>query len=296
MTVVDERAPTDKLPLPDFLVIGAQKSGTTSLYEYLRSHPQVFMPDIKELDFFTPGINWERGFGWYQRLFTEAGDGVIAVGEASTSYTKWPRYSGSAELIAQHLPQARLIYVIRNPIDRLRSHYVHNVAFGTETASLADAVKRNPDYINFSKYAMQLDQYFVHFGQEQILVITSEALRSQRAATLERVFSFLGVSADWKSDVLEQEFFTSERRLAYPTWVGNTRRWFKKRALGTVKIPRLVPNRVKQLLGKPAQSVYESDRAVISDRLRKDLEEELAPDIRRLRDRLGDDFDGWGIA
>jgi hypothetical protein len=143
---------------------------------------------------------------------------------------------------------------------------------------------------------MQLDQYFVHFREDQILVITSEALRSQRTATLERVFSFLGVRTDWKSDVLEQEFFTSERRLAYPTWVGNTRRWFKKRALGTVKIPRLVPKRVKQLLGKPAQSVYESDQATISDQLREVLEGELAPDIRRLRDRLGDDFDGWGIA
>ena len=143
---------------------------------------------------------------------------------------------------------------------------------------------------------MQLDQYFAHFPKEQILVITSEALRSQRAGTLERVYSFLGVRPDWKSDVLEQEFFTSERRLAYPTWVGNTRRWFKKRSLGTVKIPRLVPDRVKQLLGKPAQSVYESDQATIPQELRTALEEEFAPDIRRLRDLLGQEFEGWGIA
>src|ERR671939_356718 len=82
---VEERSPNRDLPLPDFLVIGAQKSGTTSLYEYLKSHPNVFMPDIKELDFFTPGINWERGFNWYQRLFADADDGVTALGEASTS-------------------------------------------------------------------------------------------------------------------------------------------------------------------------------------------------------------------
>jgi hypothetical protein len=283
-------------PLPDFLVIGAQKSGTTSLYEYLRSHPQVFMPDIKELDFFTPGLNWERGFPWYERLFAEARNGHSVVGEASTSYTKYPRYVGSAELIAQYLPRARLIYAVRHPIDRLRSHYVHNIAFGTETASLAEAVERNPDYINFSKYAMQLDQYDALFPPEQLLVITSEALKSVRAETLRQVYGFIGVDPDWRSEILEQEFFTSERRLAYPAWVGNTRRWFKKRALGTVKLPRLVPDRVKQVLGKPAQSVYQSERATVPDTLRAELEKEFASDVARLKTRLGSSFDGWGIA
>jgi Sulfotransferase domain len=293
---MEDGSPNSKLSLPDFLVIGAQKSGTTSLYEYLRSHPQVFMPDIKELDFFTPGINWERGFSWYQRLFADAGDGISAIGEASTSYTKYPRYSGSAELIAQYLPHARLIYVVRDPISRLRSHYVHNIAFGTETAPLAQAVETNPDYINFSKYAMQLDQYRPLFRSDQLLVITSEDLRSARAKTLRRVYSFLGVQEDWTSDVLEQEFFTSERRLAYPAWVGNTRRWFKKRLFSTVKIPRLVPDRVKQMLGKPAQSVYDSDEAAISPALRAELKAEFAPDVLRLRGLLSEDFDGWNIA
>jgi Sulfotransferase domain len=296
MSSMNDQTPDSKLPLPDFLVIGAQKSGTTSLYEYLRSHPQVFMPDIKELDFFTPGINWERGFGWYQRLFADADEGISAIGEASTSYTKYPRYSGSAELISRYLPDARLIYVLRDPIDRLRSHYVHNVAFGTETAPLAKAVERNPDYINFSKYAMQLEQYLSHFGTEQILVITSEALRSRRVETLTGVFGFLGVRDDWKSDVLEQEFFTSDRRLAYPAWVGNTRRWFKKRVFSTVKLPRLIPDRVKQLLGKPAQSVYDSADAAIPASLREQLEEEFAADIQRLRTLLGREFEGWNIA
>jgi hypothetical protein len=293
---MNDQSPNPELRLPDFLVIGAQKSGTTSLYEYLRSHPQIFMPDIKELDFFTPGINWERGFGWYQRLFADVDPGTTAVGEASTSYTKFPRYSGSAELIARYMPEARLIYVLRNPIDRLRSHYVHNIAFGTETEPLVQAVERNPDYINFSKYAMQLEQYLSYFRQDQLLVITSEALRSSRAETLRRVYSFLDVRSDWTSEVIEQEFFTSERRLAYPAWVGNTRRWFKKRLFTTVKIPRLVPDRVKQLLGKPAQGVYESEQAALPESLRKELEAEFSTDIRKLRTLRPEPFDGWGIA
>jgi Sulfotransferase domain len=293
---MNEQAPNSNLPLPDFLVIGAQKSGTTSLYEYLRSHPEVFMPDIKELDFFTPELNWERGFGWYQRLFANPGEGIKAIGEASTSYTKYPRYSGSVELISQYLPKANLIYVIRNPIDRLRSHYVHNVAFGNETEPLVRAVERNPDYINFGKYAMQLNHYLSSFPMQQLLIITSEALRNSRKETLSKVYSFIGVQQDWTSDVQGQEFFNSERRLAYPTWVGNTRRWFKKRLFSSVKIPRLVPAPVKKALGKPMKNVYESEQAVIPESLRKELEAEFAGDIRELRSLLGGEFEGWDIA
>jgi Sulfotransferase domain len=293
---MDRQSASVKLSFPDFLVIGAQKSGTTSLYEYLRAHPQIFMPDIKELDFFTPGLNWERGLDWYRKLFAEVGEGIVAVGEASTSYTKYPRYAGSAQLISRYIPDARLIYVMRDPIDRLRSHYVHNVAFGIETAPLAEAIERNPDYINFSKYAMQLDQYLAHFPLDQLLIITSEALRASRAETLRRVYGFLGVRSDWTSDIQGQEFFTSERRLAYPAWVGATRRWAKKRLFATVKVPRFVPGPIKHLLGKPAQSVYQSDKAAISESLRVQLIAEFAPDIRRLGDLLGEDFDGWNIA
>ena len=117
--------------LPSFLVIGAMKAGTTSLYHYLHAHPQVFMPSIKELDFFVAGGNWGRGLHWYQKQFAGAGPGAVAVGEASTMYTKYPSVDGVPERIAAHLPEVRLVYVVRDPIDRIRSHYRHRVAVGT---------------------------------------------------------------------------------------------------------------------------------------------------------------------
>ena len=80
--------------LPTFLVIGAMKAGTTSLYHYLRDHPQVFMPETKEVNFFNPRRNWHRGMTWYEEQFSAAPPGTVAVGEASTSYTKYPEVDG----------------------------------------------------------------------------------------------------------------------------------------------------------------------------------------------------------
>src|SRR5207244_8421308 len=90
--------PSPLAMLPTFLVIGAMKSGTTSLYRYLQAHPDVFMSEQKELNYFTQGANqnWEKGLAWYQAQFEQAGK-ARAVGEASTNYTKYPQFQGVPE-------------------------------------------------------------------------------------------------------------------------------------------------------------------------------------------------------
>lgn len=112
--------------LPNFLIIGARKAGTTSMYYYLQAHPQVYMSPEKELKFFVPEKNWTRGVAWYEQYFDEAGD-AIAIGEASPSYTRYPRSRGIPALIAEVLPKARLIYLVRHPVDRMVSHYLANL-------------------------------------------------------------------------------------------------------------------------------------------------------------------------
>src|SRR5215211_9390855 len=107
--------------LPNFLVIGAMKAGTTSLYHYLRHHPQVFMPEIKELNFFNPLRNWRRGVEWYEEQFEGIPDSVVAIGEASTSYTKFPWIREVPARITSVLGEIRLIYVVRDPIERMQS-------------------------------------------------------------------------------------------------------------------------------------------------------------------------------
>ena len=117
------------MTLPTFLIIGTMKGGTTSLYRYLRQHPEVFMPERKELNFFVdeyagPPIdppeerNWSRGITWYEHQFADA-ERERAVGEASANYSRHPTYPGVAERIAAVVPNVKLIYVMRNPIDRV---------------------------------------------------------------------------------------------------------------------------------------------------------------------------------
>ena len=130
------------MTLPTFLIIGTMKGGTTSLHRYLRQHPEVFMPERKELNFFLdeyagPPIdppeerNWSRGITWYERQFAGAED-ERAVGEASANYSRYPTYPGVAERIAKIVPEMKLIYLMRNPIDRVLSHYLHDFAKGRE--------------------------------------------------------------------------------------------------------------------------------------------------------------------
>lgn len=292
----------DRPGLPSFLVIGAMKAGTTSLYHYLRHHPQVFMPRIKELDFFAGESNWRRGLGWYARQFAEAGPTAIAIGEASTAYTKYPHYQGVAERIAEHIPQALLVYVVRHPIERIRSHYQHRVAVGAETEPMECALIENPIYLDYSRYAMQIDRYLQHFPRERLLIVTSEGLRHDRLDTIRNVYTFLGVDPDWVPPTIDREFYRTEGRPVYPSalWpVRRTiRRWFPaaKRAKELVDSfsLRVSEDRGGGSGGPPAFG--SSARAEIPPGLRGLLEDRLRDDVRRLRTYLGPAFDGWGIS
>src|SRR5690242_1505303 len=110
--------------LPNFLVIAPPKTGSTSLHRYLEAHPEVFMSEQKELRFFIEQRNWNRGLAWYERHFRNAA-GAKAVGEASPGYALYPLYQGVPERIASVLgTRCRFLYVVRNPVDRIRSHYL----------------------------------------------------------------------------------------------------------------------------------------------------------------------------
>src|SRR5436190_12136822 len=100
--------------LPHFVVIGAMKAGTTSLWHYLRAHPRVYMPRIKELRYFQKGGALSRGLAWYEAQFAAAEPGQLA-GEASPGYTKYPHQTGVPERMAAVIPDARLVYVVRDP-------------------------------------------------------------------------------------------------------------------------------------------------------------------------------------
>ena len=284
--------------LPNFLVIGAMKAGTTSLFHYLQAHPQVFMSPLKELDFFVAEANWTRGLGWYRKQFAGAGPDVTAIGEASTSYTKFPQYRGAPQRIRACLTAPRLIYVVRNPIDRIRSHYQHRVLAGSERQPLGEAVMRDPTYVDCSRYGFQLAQYLEYFSPEQILVITAEALREARASTISEVYSFIGVDSGFVPDILEQEFYRTEERARYPTYVWSLRRFVKKHFPVSKKAKEFVDSVLPRLLrrtplaGKaPARSQFD-----MPDDVRRRLAAMLSADMHQLRAFMPEGFDGWLIA
>ena len=277
--------------LPNFLIIGAMKAGTTSLYSYLGVHPEVFMSETKELHYFVAEKNLRRGLGWYERQFRQAGQ-AIAVGEASTDYTKYPLFRGVPERIAKLIPGVRLIYVLRNPLERIRSHYLHDVARGKERRWIGDAVSGNEHYLAPSRYALQIEEYLEHFPREQLLLVTSEDLRNDRRATLRRVHDFIGVNSDWSTPDQDREYNATSQKTV-PSLPFRAARHIP----GAARLRLLAPRQVvaaERLLGTTKRPV-DAESATMSAALERELVAELEPDLARLRSHLDEDFDAWGL-
>ncbi len=209
-------------PLPGFLIIGAQKAGTTALYSYLREHPSVTGPPWKEVSYFDRQF-W-RGASWYRGNFPNtlylrrirARTGVEPiVGEASPSYLFHPL---APERAAALLPGVRVIALVRNPIDRALSHYHHEVALGREALPFEQALAKEDErmegelermrdpryfshawwnftYLSRGRYAEQLERWLEVVPRERLLVIPSEDLLERPGETYGQVLDFLGAPA-----------------------------------------------------------------------------------------------------
>jgi Sulfotransferase domain len=269
---------------PDFLVIGAMKAGTTSLYHYLGGHPEVCASPTKEIRFFSHHENWSRGTQWYEGHFS--GDGRTRVaGEASTEYSMYPWYPDVPKRVASLYPDMRLIYIIREPIARMRSHYAHQRVRGREQRPIEKALLDDPLYTTVSSYALQLEQYLAYFPPERILVVDAGDLRTARRVTLERVFGFLGVSTSLERDEFDEERNLTEaghprkalkRMYRLPGYV--TARKLAHAVLGDRVIARLAYRRV----GSEELALPPSTENELRDRLASDQEE-----LGRLLPRLG---------
>src|SRR5919112_17920 len=177
------------MTMPNFLIIGAMKSGTTALYYYLEQHPEIYMSPVKEPNFFSSQepanvADTVTHIGTYQHLFRGA-SGEKAIGEASHSYLYEP---GAAAEIRRYIPEARLIAILRNPIERAYSHFLHMVRSGTEPLNdFAQALQEEEavgihkgrtfqDYIGRGLYYDQLKRFFTTFSRDQVRVYLYEDL------------------------------------------------------------------------------------------------------------------------
>jgi Sulfotransferase domain len=187
---------------PDFIIIGAMKCGTSTLQAQLAAQPGIFMTTPKEPNFFSDDEIFARGVGWYSALFEGAHAGDLK-GEASTHYTKLPTYPQTINRLAAAAPKAKLIYLMRHPIDRLVSHYIHEWTMGEATENIDDAVDSTSAFVAYSQYYRQLAPFIERYGKQRILPVFLERMNVAPDDELRRVAQFLGHTSEaaWRHDL-----------------------------------------------------------------------------------------------
>jgi hypothetical protein len=271
--------------LPTFVTIGAMKCGTTSLHRYLAAHPDFSMSSKKEPNFFLQGKNWSMGFDWYRSLYDLS---KPHRGESSVNYTKFPAFPDAPAKMAECIPDAKLVFVARDPIDRIRSHHAHQIS--------AMNVRRDLDlerdkwlvdyYITCSRYAMQISRFLEFFPRDHLHVVCSTALRNDTARAVSEVITFLGADATRLPEgVCDARYHESDEKY-FPTSLGRLvtllphgKRLVRSRSLGPLS----------RLFRTPAAKIEFSES--VTDYLR----DQLAEDAAEFRTLSGRDFAHWSV-
>jgi hypothetical protein len=283
--------------LPNLVVVGAMKCGTSSLHYYLDLHPEVSMSSPKELDFFVGesagatsapdegGGNWFRGVEWYASHFDPA---VRVRGETSPNYAD-PLQTRVAVRMAGIVPDARLVLLARHPIDRIISNYRHVVTAGREREPLEAALRRPGNvYVRRSRYATVADMFLGSFPRERLLLLRDEDLLVRRRETMSRVFRFAGVDDGFWSEKMQRLRHqsagksrvraTAERlglhRIAARLGLGGEAKWWIEKAVSGV--------------AKPSAAAP----AIPAD-LRREILADLEPEIAGLERLTGWDLAAW---
>jgi hypothetical protein len=274
--------------LPTFILIGAMKCGTTSLYHYLGAHPQICVSDPKEPDFFLRRN--EKGLAWYKQCFQGSAQ---AYGEASTNYTKYPAFQGVPERMHRALPDLKLLYLVRDPIERAVSHYAHNRVDGRESQSIDEAFRPVEDshYLQTSRYHFQLSQYLEHYSEEDVLVIESEQLRADRMQVLREIFAFLGVAQTVEGSAFEEEYHTTSGKLkpGVSTFLQETQFGQFLTSVGKALLPDVLLERGLEAFRT------DIERPTLSESTRERMRAYLQPDVAQLRRLTGKDFASWSL-
>lgn len=299
--------------LPNFLVIGAGKGGTTSLHRWLAGHPQIFVPRLKETNYFAyeacqlmadvdsravghrhfPIRSWDQ----YLDLFREA-DGFEARGEVSPAYLAWPSVP---EQISRRLPDVRLIAVLRHPVDRAYSSYLMHARDGREPRTFVEAIRQelagNADsslsygqlnYVRIGFYHQHLSRYRERFDPGRLHVELYDDLREDPRGMLRRIYGFLGVDEEHEPDLsirLNPSGVPRSRALA-PLLRKN-------------RMTRVIAALAPRAIRPPLERVYDRWRArnllkpPLDATLRSELNARYRDDIQSLGHELGRDLAGW---
>lgn len=301
------------MTLPNFLLIGAPKCGTTSLYRYLVQHPQIFMSANKEPNFFAleghpphySGPGDERAgmslesvtdLATYQALFAPSG-GASALGEASTMYLYLPE---TAERIHHYVPQAKLIAVLRHPVERAYSHYLHlrndgrewledfHAALDAEDERIAQNYAPAWHYRHVGLYSQQIQRYRQYFGPDQLKIFLYEDLRQNQAAVIQEMFDFLGLDPAFQPDTSSRHNVSNTVRRHQ--WLHN----FLTRDNPVKSMLRAVlPKSVRQPLATRAYKQNVTKAPPFNPQLKQELLPLFKDDIEALQPLIQKDLSSW---
>jgi hypothetical protein len=279
--------------LPNLIIIGAPKAGTSSLHSYLQRHPEVAMSVPKELSYFWRE-DWREQRAGYEAKFDFPDNEVRVRGESTPFYTSYPFRRNVPERMHELVPDVRLIYVVRDPIERLLSHWVQRAGDGDRTPFERYMEEYDiPDnrIVCPSRYWLQIERYMNLFDRSQLLVIDQHDLRVRRRETLREVFRFLEVDDAFDSPQFEVEVNTRDQKLA----PGQRGAQVWDRVLRPVS--RLAPERVRGIVRKPVTRLLyrQIKEPVLAATMRERLRTMLAPEVQALRRFTGKEFETWSM-
>lgn len=268
---------------PDFIIIGGMKCATSTLHDQLAAQPGFYMSTPKEPNYFSNDEVFARGKDWYDQLFAAAG-GAELVGESSTHYSKFPTYPKTLDRLVEHgLGDCKFIYVMRHPVDRLVSHYIHEWSQGVVSSDIEQALASHPELIDYSRYAYQLSHYLARFNKQQILPVFFERLSADSQAELERICRFLGYSGTpaW-DDNMERKNVSAQRIRKFPLYDV-----LVESGIATRLRRNLVPQGVRDLI---KNKLTMNKRPSLSDSTRVRLEAVFNDDLAELSQLVGLDI------
>lgn len=278
----------EEMILPNFLVIGAMKSGTTSLRYTLSCHPDIFMVYPGEPRFFHSDQVYSKGLEYYSSFFKEA-KGKTAIGEGSGFYG-WEAYNPkTARRIKENLPNVKIIYMVRHPIERIVSHWSWAIASGRPFGSIETAIKKDRRFIDMSMYWKQISAYRHFFTDQNIKVLFLEDLKSKPEKFYRDCLQFLGVEPEFDFTQYLEPQNQTDGRLTDSAFL------IKLRTLINVQaIKNKLPTPMVDIL-KPILKTNKKVNPTWTSQFRQSVEQEIYPDSMRFLEYCDKPTDFWNF-
>lgn len=286
------------------LIIGSMKCGTTSLFEYLSKHPQISSCTKKEPLFFCNSAEWSKGFDYYQSLWKWNPQVHEIALEATASYTRVthpsPYHMNAAENIAKFQKSTgtnfKFIYIMRNPIERIESHYTQGRKYQHKDTQKSLSEGINHEIIDTSKYAMQLDEYYKRFNHNDILLLNFDDLKSNPQLVTAKIFYFLGLDLGYQLDGLHtnhNQYSSKVDKVMIPGY------YILRNTEIVTSLIRKMPQgfrtqckrKVMNLFGKTVDHEY----VKLSPQQKQYVLAELKHDLKELDKKYGFDYSSWQI-